>query len=264
MVLNNQNEVNLTILGCGYVGSFFIQKHPHIFYTNRKILSEKSNNNNQIYFDLNNKASWHNITTSKNVLWTFPAAKNEREVDESILFFNNHLKNKNVIVLSSTSAYCTSVENEIINEDSNIFLDLPRFCAEEKLREQGATILHLSGIIGPNRTPLNWYKKNLIKHEENILNYIHIFDIIYFIEKLFYKFKHQKRFNLSSQDYKTHIEISQKLVEKGLLEKDFKFSNQIKLKNSKKVDSSKILHYIEEKDYQFKKYPEDIENKLHE
>ena len=70
-----------------------------------------------------------------------------------------YLKNKNVIVLSTTSAYKSEIENEEINENSKLNLDEPRIYAEEELRKKGALILHLSGILGPERYPKNWYEK---------------------------------------------------------------------------------------------------------
>ncbi len=263
MSLKKQNEFKkdseLIILGCGYIGSFFLEKHPEAYYTNRKNKLKNIENKKQIYFDLLDESSWKNIPYTKNVLWTFSAANNENEIFKSLEFFNEYLKNRNVIVLSTTSAYFYNFENEFINEDSKILLNEPRFCAEEKLRSHGALILHLSGIIGPGRTPLNWYIKNLVNYGENVLNYIHVHDIIYFIEKLFTYFKHSERFNLTSQDYKTHNKICSELIKNGLFESNYEFSHKSESKKSKNIQCNKILDYLNEKNYKFKKYPEDVE-----
>lgn len=250
---------DLIILGCGYVGGFFLEKHPKIHVTNRNTNFSSSKNHQEIYFNLEDESSWKNIPKTKNVLWTFSAASNENEIKKSIKFFNEHLINRNVIVLSSTSAYVHTSENEFINEKSNILLNKPRFHAEEKLRDNGALILHLSGMIGPGRTPLNWYKKNLVSDGETILNYIHVYDIIYFIERLFSSFKSSERFNLTSKDYKSHNNICSELIKIGLLENNFEFIHKHDAKKNKKVQCHKILNYFKEDNYKFKKYPEDVE-----
>ncbi len=263
MSLKKQNEFkkdpDTIILGCGYIGSFFLEKHSDAYYTSRKNKLINIENKKQIYFNLQDESSWKNIPYTKNVLWTFSAANNENEILKSLEFFNEYLKNRNVMVLSSTSAYFNTFENEFINEDSKILLNEARFYAEEKLRNHGALILHLSGIIGPGRSPLNWYIKNLVSYGENILNYIHVHDIIYFIENLFKSFKHSERFNLTSQDYKTHNIICSDLIKKGLFESNFEFIHKNESKKSKKVQCNKILEYLNEKNYKFKKYPEDVE-----
>lgn len=250
---------DLIILGCGYVGGFFLEKYPQIYFTTRNTNFVRSKNQQKIYFNLEDESSWKNIPKTKNVLWTFPAASNENEIKKSIQFFNEHLSDRNIIVLSSTSAYLHTSENEMINEKSPILLNEPRFYAEENLRNNGALILHLSGIIGPGRTPLNWYKNKLVNHGEIILNYIHVYDIIYFIEKLFLSFKSSERFNLTSQDYKNHNTICSELIKIGFLENNFEFIHKYASKKSKKVQCYKILDYLKEGSYKFKKYPEDVE-----
>ncbi len=138
-----------------------------------------------------------------------------------------------------------------MNEDFPLKLDQARFLAEEKLREKGALILHLSGIIGDDRYPLKWYEKKWIKYSQNILNYIHVDDIVFFTDLLFQNFKAGERFNLTSGDYKTHQEISALLnIDAGFIHNDGTF-------DSKKVTNSKILNYLNLKDYKFRKYPED-------
>lgn len=252
---------DLVILGCGYVGSFFLKKHPRVYFSNRAHKASVSENHQHIHFDLQNESTWKNIPDTKNVLWTFSAAENTLEATKAVLFFEEYLKNRNVVVLSSTSAYVQNFENESICENSPIAFHNYRFFAEENLRKSGALILHLSGIIGPERTPLNWYQKNLVTYAENILNYIHVQDIIFFIEKLFANFKPSERFNLTSRDYKTHQDISTLLMKMDLLKIGFKFAHQSGSKNSKKVQCQKILDYLKQEDYLFKKYPEDVETR---
>lgn len=255
---DSENE-DLVILGCGYIGRFFLEKHPKVYFTNRHNNSSFSKNKKEIYFDLNDRSSWKNVPETKNVLWTFSAASNENDISKSFDFFNNYLKNRCVIVLSSTSAYLPSVNNELIDEDSPILFQEPRFYAEEKLRQNGALILHLSGIIGPGRTPLNWYQKNLVSSGKTVLNYIHVFDIVYFIEKLFKSFKQSERFNLTSQDYKNHNEIKLELIKMGLLNTSYEFTEKLDTRKSKKIRCLKILKFLGENHYEFKQYPKDVE-----
>lgn len=94
---------------------------------------------------------------------------------------------------------------------------------------------------------------------ETIINYIHVHDIIYFIEKLFTSFKFSERFNLTSQDYKNHNTICSELKKIGILENDFEFIHKHESKKSKKTQCDKLLNYLKEDSYKFKKYPENIE-----
>ena len=248
------------VLGCGYVGSFYLDKYPENVWTKRSIKTTTPNKN-QVLFNLHDKLTWNHIPNLKNILWTFNSASNEIESQNAIKFFQSHLKNKNVIILSTTSAYKTIEENEFVNENTPIEFQLPRFKTEEFLRNEGALILHLSGIIGPNRMPRKWYESERVQYAENILNYVHVKDIIYFIEALFQNFISGERFNLTSADYKTHMQIYEWLVEHQRLpqtkEPPFVFPKGTL--NSKKVENSKILLHTNNQGYAFLKYPEQIE-----
>lgn len=256
-----KSQFNTVILGCGYVGSAYLQKNQQSYATKTRFQNEKSN---IIYFNLRDKLSWKNIPDVQKVLWTFAAATEEVDLQLAKEFYASNLKNKNVIVLSTTSAYQLAFENEFINENSTLKLNEPRFLAEELLRKDGALVLHLSGIIGPNRTPLMWYKKNLVRYGKNILNYIHIQDIVFFIEKLFENFQAKERFNLTSADYKTHHMILNWLKEKSLIDQNYYFMNNEECINSKKVENEKILEFLKLYEYNFMKYPEHVEYNSHE
>lgn len=111
---------NVLVLGCGYTGTFFLDKFKDSDWTSRKpaeskpisqLESSKSQLNEPICFNLIQKETWNNISDSKNVLWTF--AINDFEQEKLALeFYETHLKERNVIVLSSTGAYNTNKENE--------------------------------------------------------------------------------------------------------------------------------------------------------
>ncbi len=89
------------ILGCGYVGTYYLEKHRQCQWTSRKPLESrplrklsddtKSLIKDPIYFDLNDRSSWDNIT-AKNVLWTFSPARNSDEEKLAKEFFDSKLK----------------------------------------------------------------------------------------------------------------------------------------------------------------------------
>lgn len=250
---------NCLILGCGYVGTFYLDKYRDSDWTSRKPLESKPSKqledikadlNEPVYFDLVDKSTWNNLPDSRDVLWSF-AINSPEEEQLALEFYQSHMKDRNVIVYSSTSAYRFETENEVVSEDHPIKLDKPRFSAEEKLREKGALVLHLSGIIGKDRYPLKWYENKWVKNALNILNYVHVDDIVYFTNRLFKNFKPGARFNLTSADYKTH----QNIVEHLQFECDF--VNKEKTSDSKKIENSKLLKYLDLVDYKFIKYPED-------
>lgn len=238
------------ILGCGYVGSFFLKKYPQSQFTKRTIQEHGAH---CVEFDLFNKATWERIKETKNILWTFPVVNHISEQEIVYEFFERYCKNKNVIILSSTSAYLTDVENELVDETFPIQNESPRYLVEEQLRKAGGLILHLSGIIGPNRYPKNWYLQNRVKNGKNVLNYIHVEDIVFFIQQLFLHYAPSERFNLTSADYKTHQEIANKL------HLNPNFNEYLKSNGSKKVSNKKLLQYLLCENYNFRKYPEDCE-----
>lgn len=238
------------ILGCGYVGEKFLQTFPECYFTKRKLIEPREN---AIEFDIFNKMSWQNIIETKNILWTFPVAREMSERNLVTEFFSNYCKNKNVIILSTTSAYVVENENDKVDENFPIQLQEARFLMEEEFRKEGALILHLSGIIGPNRYPKNWYLQNRVKYGKNVLNYIHVQDIIYCIKELFLHFKVKERFNLTSGDYKTHFDIAKSLGFINL------FENNELTSGSKKISNQKLLKYLNMESYKFVHYPEDCE-----
>ena len=75
-------------------------------------------------------------------------------------------------------------------------------------------------------------------------------DIVTITNYLFENFKNEERFNLTSGDYKKHIEIA------DLLKCDAQFVDMNKTNGSKRVDNKKILNYLNMNDYKFKLYPE--------
>ncbi|MGY3803328.1 hypothetical protein ACWNT8_04610 [Pigmentibacter ruber] len=247
------NANKCIILGCGYVGKHFLSSHPSCFFTQRTDIKDS---NKGIKFDLLNKDTWKNLKDSDFVLWTFALSNPNLKIDLISDFYNLYCKNKKVIILSSTSAYQLSDENLQIDEDFPLQIEDQRYIKEEHLRKMGALILHLSGIIGPNRYPKKWYIEKRVKFGKNILNYIHVNDIVYFIEKIFSNFTFCERFNLTSGDFKTHIDIANSLG----IQNCFEFLDTTK--GSKLIKNKKLVHYLKEENYKFLKYPEDCEVNL--
>ena len=169
---------NCIILGCGYVGKHFLSSYPSCLFTQRVNVE---NSDKGVIFDLANKETWENLKNCEFVLWTFSLTDPVLNFDLIKEFYNYFCRNKKVIILSSTSAFRFNEENIQIDESLPLQKEDQRYYKEESLRKMGAVILHLSGIIGPNRYPKKWYLNKRIQFGNNILNYIHVNDIIYFI-----------------------------------------------------------------------------------
>jgi nucleoside-diphosphate-sugar epimerase len=161
------------ILGCGYVGSALAEKIPDVVCTYSSV--QKTDKRNGIYFHLDDRNSWDNIPAVADVIWTLPAAP----LNLAQEFHKTVLNNCNrIVVYGSTSCYLTSKNEEVVTEEHPLDLNRDRVAGEEYLRKAGATILVLSGIYGPNREPVNWLRKGLIRSPDKRVNLIHRDDIV--------------------------------------------------------------------------------------
>ena len=240
------------LLGRGYVGNFYCQKNNDCLYTNRKHDETKSNG---ILFDLYDKKTWYNLPQTDNVIWTFPAAKINDHISIALDFYNFYCKNKKTIILSSTSAYLNKLNGELITEESELDLNNIRTTAEEELRKNGACILHLSGIFGPERLPIHWYQSLRVKNPNNYVNLVHIQDIIHCIESVLKKFKFFERYNVTNGYHKKHIEIIDELIKRGELTPDFVLPDDKLNSICKRVSNKKIKTEILSSHYNFINYP---------
>jgi hypothetical protein len=161
------------ILGCGYVGSALANKIPDSVFTYRSV--QKAEERNGIYFSLDDLNSWENIPAVGDVIWTLPAAPLNlvQEFHNTVLHDCNR-----IVVYGSTSCYLTTKSEETVTEENSLDLNRDRVAGEEFLRNTGATILVLSGIYGPDREPVNWLRKGLIRSPDKRVNLIHRDDIV--------------------------------------------------------------------------------------
>jgi nucleoside-diphosphate-sugar epimerase len=161
------------ILGYGYVGSALANKLPDAVFTCKSV--QKAEEHNGIYFNLDDLNSWGNIPAVDDVIWTLPAAP----LNLVQKFHTNVLHDCNrIVAYGSTSCYLTTRNEEIVTEEHPLDLSRVRVAGEEFLRKAGATILVLSGIYGPNREPVNWLRKGLIRSLDKRVNLIHRDDIV--------------------------------------------------------------------------------------
>ncbi len=220
------------ILGGGYVGSRLAQQLEAVqtYCSNEKSVAQEC-----LYFNLQDRQSWNNIQPGENVVWTFPAAP----LEQVKAFYRAKLSNVNkLFVYASSSCYLVLEQGQWINESQSLNLSRERVLGEEWLREQGATILVLSGIYGPNRQPLDWLKKGLIKTPDKRVNLIHVDDITDITKCLLSDDRNLRgeRFNLSDgkalmwREIAEHFEITLPFT-----------SNNV---DSKMIDNEKICSWL--------------------
>ena len=227
--------MSILILGKGYVGSALCEAISGSKGTNRTVKHPGN-----LTFDLNNQATWQRLPEYETVIWTFPATP-VRQVSR---FYRAQLtKCKNLIILASTSAYKVKRQKELITEESELDTSILRVQGEEYLRKKGATILNLAGIYGPNRDPVSWLHRSLIKNPDKLVNLIHLDDIVYCIKTLIENPQAGERFNLSDGKARSWREIGAKV---GY---DFRMPGMREL--SKIIDNTKIRTILP-KNYQFK------------
>jgi len=157
-----------------------------------------------------------------------------------------------VIILSSIGAFKFEKTNEEVDEEHGLKLDEARYRVEEELREKGAMILYVAGILGEKRTPKIWFENGWIKYGQTVANLIHVDDIVFFIGLLFEHFKPCEKFNLSNGDFRTWNEIN------AILKTGVEFTNADESLQSKKVLNGKLLDYLNLKNFSFIKYPENF------
>ncbi|WP_186648027.1 hypothetical protein [Fluviispira vulneris] len=255
MVQRNEIGMGMSqtiVLGKGYVGTNYCKKFPNVLATSRKSNSQ----DDTIYFELTNKDSWKNLPVCENIIWTFSVAESEEESQYAKEFFSYYCLNKKILILSTISAYIHAYDNEIIDENTPLDYAKLRIKTEEELRLQGAYIVHLAGIFGPNRLPKNWFIQGRVQDPDGIINLIHVDDIVYCINILLEKFKAKSRINICNGFYKKNSEVVNELKEKKEIDLNFSFPTTYIKKMNKKVSNKKLQDELLPDGYQFKSYPE--------
>jgi hypothetical protein len=179
----------LTILGNGYCGS-----RLYADYHKAKITSRTPTHDNQLYFKLDDPKSWLNIPPSKRILWTF--ACNNSPLEKQFFGFLVQ-RCEQIFIYSTSSVYQHQFNGQIMDEMSAIDHTKNRAIAEEDYRHQGACLLTLCGIAGPDRSPINWLKKGRIKNANKEVNLIHVDDIVSITKILLQQELHGLRLNLA-------------------------------------------------------------------
>ena len=247
MMHSLKSSRSVLILGQGYVGTHLLRDFPHAQSTRRST------------FELARPETWEQneelFRASQLVIWTFPAASNELEEHLATQFFDLHLSHARVIIYGTTSAYRVQKKDEWVDETTALDMTQVRTRTEEKLRQKGACIVHLSGIFGPGRLPLNWYLRGLIQSASSYLNLIHVDNIVSITEKMTHLSHIEgQRFNLSNGKPKTHDQIVLELKALKLLPEHYALP-AIERADSKRVSNAKIKSLLNLSDSDFIEYP---------
>lgn len=187
----------VVVLGGGFIGQAFASAFRDAFPRAPLVLSRRDGRRLQgdpegldvVPFRLEDPSTWELVPKgARAVVWTFPAGEGAKE------FFLSRLLGRPTCVLSTTSCYLvpepgsniraatalTGNAAELMEVDEATPLDLqkPRFVAEEQLRQQGATVLALSGLFGGERQPDAWLKRGLIRSLQGHVNLVHRDDVV--------------------------------------------------------------------------------------
>ncbi len=206
------DESLFLVLGAGYVGRHLLASSPNALGTHRQ---QAYLGPTDIFFDLAKPETWDNVeAANRHVVWTFPATPLEL-VEQ---FYATKLKQAaSLIVLGSTSAYTVSMPDERITEETLLDFSQPRVVGEEWLRSQGATILHLAGIFGPDREPRRWLENGLIKNGRKKVNLIHVADIVDVMQAFARNPRPACRLNVSNGQAPLWKELVKRFQERGWL-----------------------------------------------
>jgi len=249
------------VLGRGYVAQALLKAYPeHFSVTSREGSTlGKGTCDQPKYFNLTDSESWSVVDSFERIVWTFPAAQSATEIESSLKFFETKcMTKKKVLILASTSAYLVSDAGALVDESYPLDLRQPRVHAEEELRDRGACILHLAGIYGPGRDPLNWLQRGLIKSPDSFINLVHSSDICQIVMSwLNSDGLSQRRFNASDGRHRTWFQMIEDLKSAGLLECSFELS--LESDSARSGSSKRVCNEVLKKELYsgpFHQYPE--------
>lgn len=201
-------------------------------------------------FRLDDPETWsHPPLDGRAVVWTFPA----RPIERVQQFHRAALQaTSNLIVLGSTSAYrVPSAEAQeagivTVSESSPLDMDQPRVVGEEWLRERGATILQLAGIVGPGREPEAWLRAGRIKDGGKLVNLIHVEDIVSVIAHLLVHPVPGQRINVGNGEPVAWRAFAASLKRQGRLPMDHVLANSASPLHGKRVEVRRLRALLPE------------------
>jgi nucleoside-diphosphate-sugar epimerase len=207
----------IIILGAGYTGKHLsgalTGKSIPFFATSRDPSRHLSHvpADRRVRFDLEDPATWGNIPVGADLIWCFPATPVEQ-----VQAFAHTLNApaRRMVVLGSTSAYEVSDRSSEypppwIDETAPLDLSKPRVRGEEFLRNEcEAVVLHVAGIYGPGRNPVDWVRQGRVSPSRKYVNLIHVEDLAAICLLALDKGKPGEAYNVSDGQPRTWHEIS--------------------------------------------------------
>ncbi len=194
-------KLPLLVLGAGQVGEALLRLSPAARGTSR------SGRDGLIRFDLADSSSWEALPEAKLVIWTFPPVP-----EAAALALGRRLlaAGTRLLVLASTSCHLAP-EGGRLDEDSPLDLGQERVRAEEALRQEGAVILALAGLHGPQRRPADWLRRGLVRNGAKLVNLIHVEDAALISLAILVQCKPGERFVASDGNCRPWSEIAAEL-----------------------------------------------------
>lgn len=158
--------MRLLVLGAGWVGEALLQRHPEAHGTSR-------DGGLRPKFVLEERDTWAHLPDHDAVVWTFPAT-----APELAMALRARLHGP-LVVLGSTGSLGGA---GWVDEASPLDRTQPRVVGEEVLRWSGATVLHLAGLWGPGRDPVDWLRAGRIRSGRKYVNLAHLDEVLDTIE----------------------------------------------------------------------------------
>lgn len=249
------------VFGAGYVGNAVFERLSSVYNV---LLTSRSGRTggegtpqDALLFALQRSETWKVVDSADFAVWTFPAAVSFDDI-QSALELCRLMRQRDIplLILASTSCYQSSLPDQWVDEGFPLDLLQPRVCAEEQMRQQGCCVLALAGIYGPQRDPVQWLRRGLVKNGSQFINLIHVYDIVKIIERWLENPIGSIRVNVSDGRHRRWNELVLELKRLGLVEKEFSpFSESSPLQRSKRVANGLLLERLYSGP--FHRYPED-------
>lgn len=163
---------SLLILGGGYTGRRLADEG-----FNRGWSVFETHRSQPLVFHLGQPQTWKTLPEADAVIWTFPIELH-REAAQLIKNWKSRM-----VAIGTTSSYATTMEDEVITEDSPLDMSEARVTGEEIIRNAGGNIVRAAGIYGPGRNPLRWIQSGLVGRSEKLVNFIHVDDLVQILFK---------------------------------------------------------------------------------